>query len=292
MSEHVSNGDHTRDSAETAARLLAVVREERAFAITLPEQAFAAVDTPRDLLRAVTAAHGGGAPTAAAVARPIAETRLERAEPAGAASIPLSAGTLTEVLDWHVRTHPDRLHIRLYSDDGDGDAITFRALKEGAEKVARGLQQGDFQPGQSVVIMLPTGRDYFFTFFGILLAGGVPVPIYPPARPTQIEDHLNRHAGIVANCQGRMMITVPEAKRLGGFLRARTETLREVVTVEELMARGGAFTPPTVRPADTAFLQYTSGSTGNPKGVGLTHANLLATIRAMGDTLDLQNDEV
>jgi len=85
---------------------------------------------------------------------------------------------------------------------------------------------------------------------------------------------------------------VAEAKRLGGLLRARTDKLREVVTVEELTARQGAFTPPAVRPADTAFLQYTSGSTGNPKGVVLTHANLLANIRAMGDALDLQSDEV
>ena len=329
-SKHLSNGNHTRDSAETTARLLAVVREvaaelhphladapvgldsvldkelgfdslgrvellvriERAFAVTLPEQVFATVDTPRDLLRAVTAARGAAAPAAATIARPAADSRRERPASAPATSIPLSAGTLTEVLDWHVRINPDRPHIRLYSDGGDGDVITFRDLKEGAEGVARGLHQSDFRPGQSVVIMLPTGRDYFFTFFGILLAGGVPVPIYPPARPTQIEDHLNRHAGIVANCQGRMLITVPEAKRLGGFLRARTETLREVVTVEELIARGGAFTPPAVRPTDTAFLQYTSGSTGNPKGVVLTHANLLANIRAMGDALDLQNDEV
>ena len=329
-SKHLSNGNHTRDSAETAARLLAVVREvaaelhphladapvgldsvldkelgfdslgrvellvriERAFAVTLPEQVFATVDTPRDLLRAVTAARGAAAPAAATIARPAADSRRERPASAPATSIPLSAGTLTEVLDWHVRINPDRPHIRLYSDGGDGDVITFRDLKEGAEGVARGLHQSDFRPGQSVVIMLPTGRDYFFTFFGILLAGGVPVPIYPPARPTQIEDHLNRHAGIAANARALTLITVAEAKRFARLLRARTETLKEVVTPEELMNRGGAFTPPPVKAGDTAFLQYTSGSTGNPKGVILTHANLLANIRAMGQTLEVGAEDV
>jgi len=328
MSERVGNGGNTRDAGETAARLLAVVREvavelhphlakapvgldsvldkelgfdslgrvellvriERAFAVTLPEQAFAAVDTPRDLLRAVAAA-SAAAGTRAAAPAPVAAPTVS-AGPLGAVSVPYAARTLNEVLDWHARTNPDRPHIRLYSDDDLGEAITYRDLRDGAERVARGLHQSDFRPGQSVVIMLPTGREYFFTFFGILLAGGVPVPIYPPARPTQIEDHLTRHAGIVANCQGRMLVTVAEAKRLGGLLKARTESLREVVTVDELTARDGAFTPPAVKPADTAFLQYTSGSTGNPKGVVLTHANLLANIRAMGEALDLQSDEV
>ncbi len=326
MSEHAGNGRAGGDPAETAARLLRVVREvaaelhphlakapvgldsvldkdlgfdslgrvellvriEREFAVALGEQAFAAVDTPRDLLRVVGSARGAGVPAAAKRTRDAARPA---AEPAGAASVPDAARTLVEVLDWHARAIPDRPHIRLYADDGDGEAISFRNLRDGAERVARGLHQGDFRPGQSVVIMLPTGRDYFLTFFGILLAGGVPVPIYPPARPTQIEDHLNRHAGIVANCRGRVLVTVPEAKGLGGLLRARTETLRDVVTVEELMARDGAFTPPPLRPDDTAFLQYTSGSTGNPKGVVLTHANLLANIRAMGAALDLGDDE-
>ncbi|OZA92651.1 MAG: hypothetical protein B7X57_07560, partial [Erythrobacter sp. 34-65-8] len=48
---------------------------------------------------------------------------------------------------------------------------------------AAGLQGLGLQPRQTVAIMLPTSREYFFAYFGVLLAGGIPVPIYPPARP-------------------------------------------------------------------------------------------------------------
>ena len=140
--------------------------------------------------------------------------------------------------------------------------------------------------------MLPTGRDYFFSFFGVLLAGGVPVPIYPPARPAQIEAHLRRHAGIVANCLAGILITVPEATRFARLLRTQVESLRDVVTPDELSSASGAFTGPALGAEDVAFLQYTSGSTGNPKGVVLTHGNLLANIRAMGEAVRAEPGDV
>jgi acyl-CoA synthetase (AMP-forming)/AMP-acid ligase II len=62
------------------------------------------------------------------------------------------------------------------------------------ETVARGLRQAGLQPGERVAIMLPTGEEFFLGFFGVLYAGGVPAPIYPPARPSQIEEHPNRQA--------------------------------------------------------------------------------------------------
>ena len=83
----------------------------------------------------------------------------------------------------------------LQDEAGREDEISYAALRAGAMKIAAGLMAYGLQPGQSVAIMLPTSHDYFFCFFGALLAGGVPVPIYPPARISQIEDHLRRHAG-------------------------------------------------------------------------------------------------
>ncbi len=148
--------------------------------------------------------------------------------------------------------------------------------------MAAGLAGRGIEPGQTVALMLPTSRDFFVAFFGILLAGGVPVPLYPPARRSQLEDHLRRQSGILANCLAPLLITVPEARGVARLLRASTPTLQEIVSVADLGRRRSA--PPSFRPAarDTAFLQYTSGSTGNPKGVILSHANLLANIRAMG----------
>jgi 1-acyl-sn-glycerol-3-phosphate acyltransferase len=90
----------------------------------------------------------------------------------------------------------------------------------------------------------------------------------------------------------RVLITVPEAKAVALLLRARVATLGAVVTPAELAQDHGAFARPAVRASDLAFLQYTSGSTGNPKGVMLTHANLLANVRAMGRAARVDSTDV
>ncbi|HQS82172.1 MAG TPA: AMP-binding protein [Thiobacillus sp.] len=144
------------------------------------------------------------------------------------------------------------------------------------DRVAAGPMTGD-----RVAIMLPTGREFFAAFYGALYAGCVPVPLYPPARPSQIEDHMRRIAGIVANAGAVLLITDARAKPLGHLLRAQCPSLRGVQTVTDLSRAATAQLPPLPQPQDTAFLQYTSGSTGNPKGVVLSHANLLANLNAM-----------
>ena len=293
---HLSQTPVTLDSLldkdlgfDSLGRVELLVRIERAFGIALPENAFANAETPRDLLRAVLGAAKGLEEAGGGGGIPIqADIGYETVEDAGDAGVlPHGAATLTEVLDFHARVHPERSHIRLYSDEGEGQTLSYRALKEGAERIAAGLQQQGFEPGRSAVLMLPTGADYFLVFFGILYAGGVPVPIYPPGRPSQIEEHLTRHAAIIDNAQGTIMITVPEAQRFAGLMAGQAETLKGVVTVEELMERAGSLSRPALRDRDIAFLQYTSGSTGAPKGVMLTHANLMANIRAMGEALEV-----
>lgn len=260
---------------DSLGRVELLQRLERAFGVRLPEQLLATAETPRDLLRAV---HGAGATsshTATPVFRDVSLKDMEEA--------PLSASTLTAVLDWHVHAHPHRPHIYLYGEAEKAETITYADLQAGAAAVAAGLPERGLEPGQAVAIMLPTSREFFESFYGVLLAGGVPVPIYPPVRMSQIEDHLRRQAAILTNARVCMLITVPEAQRMAWLLGSQVEGLRRVVTVQELSAtRRGDDGLPLLQPQDTAFLQYTSGSTGTPKGVILTHANLLANIRAMG----------
>ncbi len=158
--------------------------------------------------------------------------------------------------------------------------------------MAAGLQRAGVQPKQTVAIMLPTSPAYFFAYLGILRAGAVPVPIYPPARASQLEDHVLRHTGILANAQAALLVTVPEAMVVARLLQAHVPGLRHVTTVEALSAAGGVPAPVAVHGDDIAFIQYTSGSTGNPKGVALTHANLLANIRAMVQVAQGTPDDV
>lgn len=271
---------------DSLGRVELLARIERAFDVILTERVLAAVETPRDLLRAVQSASPGHLPSRSAPPQP-------SAPPAATAMPPPEADTLLKVLDWHVHAHPARPHIYLISETGQEDEISYAVLKQRADAVAAGLRQHDLQPGQTVAIMLPTSLEYFFSFYGVLLAGGIPVPIYPPARLSQIEEHLHRHARILDNARAAMLITVAAAKPFARLLRLQVENLRTIITPEEFLeAAPAGQAMAAVEAQDIAMLQYTSGSTGNPKGVILTHANLLANIRTMGETIGAKSSDV
>ena len=264
---------------DSLARVELLQRVERTFGVALPEATLQTALTPRDLLAAIAVAPAHAA--APAFAR--ASTGPPPAT-GGPAPEPAAAATLVEVLDWHVEAHPGRTQIILLTEGDAEERVDYRHLREVAGAVAAGLQGLGLQPRQTVAIMLPTSREYFFAYFGVLLAGGIPVPIYPPARPAQIEEHVRRHIGILANAGAGILVTVPEAMPVARLLEAGVPGLRRVVTVAGLTADSPP-TPVALRADDIAFIQYTSGSTGNPKGVVLTHANLLANIRAIGQAI-------
>lgn len=259
-------------------RVELISRVETEFKLALPERTFAEAETPRDLLRAVL-----GAVNPRVVLTTTETPSVKMGEViTESITAPAKAETLIDVLEWHVKHHADRPHIQMYEDDLDGEVISYWKLMDGASKLASSLQERGLKPAEPVAIMLPSGPDYFYSFFGILMAGGIPVPIYPPARPSQLEDHMRRHVRILSNCLANTLITVPEAKRVAQLLKSQAPNLQHIVSIPELMATTGISTPPVLSANDIAFIQYTSGSTGNPKGVILTHSNLLANIRAMG----------
>jgi 1-acyl-sn-glycerol-3-phosphate acyltransferase len=269
---------------DSLGRVELLQRVERTFGVELPEQLLATAETPRDLLRALTTAGARGRMVHASTTKTMPLSEVDTA--------PIRAGTLIEVLDWHVQSHPHRPHLYLYGERDVAEQISYAELHTGAANVAVGLQERGLKRGQTVAIMLPTGLDFFYSFYGILLAGGVPVPIYPPARLSQIEDHLRRQASILDSARTSILITVPEGQRLARLLGAQVEGLRSVVTVQELSSGRDAYATPALQPEDIALLQYTSGSTGTPKGVILTHANLLANIRAMGQVAGTTSREI
>jgi 1-acyl-sn-glycerol-3-phosphate acyltransferase len=268
---------------DSMARMELLGRMEKRFDSLLSEQVLAEAETPHDLLQALlgTAAEKIQAST-------------DRIEPLAASDQgePQHAATLVEVLEWHLHQHPDRPQVQFYVDEGDGESISYRQLWDGASAVAAGLQWQGLEPGSAVAIMLPTSADYLYSFFGILLAGCVPVPLYPPVRRTQLENHLRRQQTILANCEALSLITLKEALPFARVLKGQLSALQGLVTVDELRAQGQDYVRPDISADDTAFLQYTSGSTGNPKGVVLSHANLLANIRALGKAVEVHSDDV
>ncbi|MEE2760337.1 MAG: AMP-binding protein [Pseudomonadota bacterium] len=284
--ESILHASFDRDLGfDSLARMELVHRAERQFKVTLADDVIGRAETPAELLRAI-----GGATGTPAIR--FVPTGAPPMAPKAGGIAPNNADTLDAVLAWHAEAHPDRVHIHLLSDSGTATEITYGALWTHARAVAAEFLGMGLQPGEPIILMLPTSLDYFRIFFGALLAGGVPVPVYPPGRAQQLEEHVQRHGAIIANARAPIMITVPEAVPFARLLMTQAGSLRRVVTPAELE---GAEMPayfPVPAPGDTAFIQYTSGSTGDPKGVTLNHANLLSNIRAMGTHLEATPEDV
>ncbi|MGE5336785.1 MAG: AMP-binding protein, partial [Gemmatimonadota bacterium] len=264
---------------DSLARVELGLRIEREFGMRLPDDALMQAATPADLQAALRAAQKrapwrGGAPLATDVVAPSAVVPV--------AGVPFEAQTLLDVLAWHVARHPDRRHITFLASDEHSETLTYGELDASARRVAGGLVAHGLRPGQMCGLMLATGLDFFAVFYGILMAGAVPVPIYPPFRLAQLEDHMRRQARTLANCNATLLVSLPEARLLARLLKGTVPSLRHVVTPDQLLGAEQFCPQASIAAGDIAFLQYTSGSTGNPKGVMLTHTNVLANLRAMG----------
>jgi 1-acyl-sn-glycerol-3-phosphate acyltransferase len=270
---------------DSLGRTELILRIERAFHVRLPAQTIGEAETIADLLAALEQANPSLTPAHIA---PLQAAALPLVPAAG------EARTLLEVLEWHAARHADRLHLTVLQDEATIlGTLTFGELMQRARRFACGLVRRDVAPGDRVALMLPTGIDFFVAFFGILYAGAVPVPIYPPMRLSQLEDHLRRQTGILRNAGACMLITMPEGRQLAGLLGALVESLSAVASVADVDAAAEPLNLPQSHDAEAiALIQYTSGSTGDPKGVVLSHRNLLANIRAMGAAMEASSADV
>ncbi len=279
------DSDLERDvGLDSLGRAELILRIDKAFKVRLPDQLLSEADNLRDLLVAI---EGAGPVTADLETLPAIEP-----ETLPEVMAPSQEETLLGVVDFHIRSHADRPHLRIWKSEGDEKQLTYGDLHEAALRLAFGLIKRGVTPGDRIAIMLPTETSFFEAFLGTLYAGGVPVPMYPPFRRSQIEDHLRRQAGILRNAGVSILVTTGDIIRLGPLLLGLAEKLRRIETVSDLKGEGALDMPYPADAQTTALIQYTSGSTGDPKGVVLTHANLLSNIRAMGDALEASSADI
>ena len=247
---------------------------------------FLLLDTAREIAADATRAPRAAAAAPAAREAVVAAStlRLDR------------VATLVDALREHARAEPTRVHVRLHEDDRV-QPVTYGELWRDAAHLGAALVARDVRPGDPIGLMLPTGRDYLQAFMGVLAAGGVAVPLYPPARLDRLGDYLQRQSRILANAGARVLIAMPEAAPVARALRAGVPALARPVTVQALHAEANALPNgrhalPTGSTDAPALVQYTSGSTGDPKGVLLSHANLLANIRAIAAGVEMRPTDV
>lgn len=288
-------------------RVELMARLENEFGVRLGDSAASQANTPDDLADAILKDSDfvSGAERESPL-RPVA--RFQEFGPGTADQGVFSAETLNEVLRYRALHDGGRQHLLISEDADSGErtvTLTFGALYEAAQRCAAELARIGVPPGGRVSLMLPTSRAFFISYAGILLAGAIPVPIYPPFRADRIEEYAARQAGILNNAQVCLLLTFRRAEAVAKLLKPRVKSLATVLDAEKLLEAADKAPPPApgalpahltgsrVRKAgDVALLQYTSGSTGDPKGVTLTHGNLLANMRAIGSAVQMGPQDV
>jgi acyl-CoA synthetase (AMP-forming)/AMP-acid ligase II len=184
---------------------------------------------------------------------------------------PLTAPTLTEMMARRATLTPDAPYFHVY-----GETVTYDRLWAQSARYTGAMAQAGLAAGDRICLIYPTCAEFFYTFFGALRLGAIPVPLYPTLG-------VDATANIFRNAQAAAVATI-------GWFRAGVEaSVAQAPSVRAILEPTDLDVPaplPRVEPArpdDLAFLQYTSGSTADPRGVMLTHANVVSTTHFMGE---------
>ncbi|WP_445634083.1 Carrier domain-containing protein [Nostoc sp. DSM 114161] len=185
-----------------------------------------------------------------------------------------SASTLVELLQYRALEQPESVAF-IFLQDGETEShrLTYRELDEQARAIASRLQTFTM-PGERALLLYPSGLEFIAGFFGCLYAGIVAVPAYPPRQ----NQSLSRLQAIVASSQATVVLTSSTVlASVEKHIRNTPDlaALQWLATDKVDPQQYDVWHKPIVSRDTLAFLQYTSGSTGNPKGVMVSHGNLL-----------------
>ncbi|TCP59043.1 amino acid adenylation domain-containing protein [Tumebacillus sp. BK434] len=196
--------------------------------------------------------------------------------------------TLTDLLRWRAVEQPAQLAYTFLLEDGEEVAYTYQDVDRKARALGAALQ-GMGAAGERALLLYQPGMDYLVAFFGCLYAGVQAVPAYPPRQ----NGNLDRLQAVVTDAQARFALTTSGI--LPGIAKrfADTPGLSQLKWVETDTLSGDLasnWTEPVIGKDSLAFLQYTSGSTSAPKGVMLSHGNLLHNLALIHERFGITNE--
>jgi acyl-CoA synthetase (AMP-forming)/AMP-acid ligase II len=196
-------------------------------------------------------------------------------------SVPPPEATLVDVLKFRGETQGDETAYRfLHNGEEEKATLTFARLDLKARAIAAAIDALGFGK-QKILLSFPPGLDFIEAFFGCLYGGSIAVPVTPPRR----HQHGDRLKRIIEDCGASLVVTT---SALVDELRSHLSEVAPELTLRYLLVdqvdRPAAilakyWLPPPIAGEATALLQYTSGSTGSPKGVVVTHQNLVHNAR-------------
>ncbi len=195
--------------------------------------------------------------------------------------------TFVDVLRDRAQRRPERQALTFLADgETESERLTFGDVDARAHDVAAllGLHH---KPGDRVLLLLPPGLDFAVAFLGCLYSGAVAVPSPAPMSSRA----LTRIEAIIEDCRPSIVLTNRDVlDKIGDARTTNPQLARPVWRVIEDAESPGPEAPGQPAPGDLAFLQYTSGSTSSPKGVMVTHGNLLANMRMIAEATGHSND--
>ena len=188
---------------------------------------------------------------------------------------PADCSTLFDLVARRAAAEPEGVYFTLFDTP-----LTAARLHATALRYAGALRERGLGPGDKVAIVLPTCEEFFFAFFGALAIGAVPVPLYPTLEP-------ELKARVLRNCEARAVVTIDWFRADVETARAGSPGLRHLLTPDALDAGSAVSAPVQAAEDEVCFLQYTSGSTSTPRGVVLSHRNVMATVRMMVEAVEV-----
>ncbi len=203
------------------------------------------------------------------------------------------ASTVLDALEQAVRERPGA-GITLLAQKGDEppEARSYAEIQSGARRRASQLEEEGVRRGDRVILVLPTGFDFVETFFSLQMLGAVPVPTYPPMSLQQAAVGLERVRHVAEDAGARFCLTIRSLLPLMGGLNLSVPSIEGVLDIGRFDGTGAPELSREIDPEAVALVQYSSGSTGDPKGICLGHRQLVANCHSQGQAVKVDAEDV